>query len=305
METILDLGLDANLDIMDTCDISSSSTSPADHNIDLLEIEIGYDAVNEMLCDAGNFSLHCEADSDPVLDQREAGQAVVDGSSRVGSTILAAMPTKVEKDSAEVFSETFQQNAGALEDSPEFASSSFPFVNLSNHMESSTSLPVCHSTDAESCRPSQAALKLKIRENCKNGVSKVQKVCAYEFCPSPLHSNKWRLVTPDTTAGGRDWHPLLGMTLCDSCYSTYRKHGTFIRSVRTAEGWARFDERSKEKIVDPNKVKPSAGQKRSRCVLSQPSAAKDLVGKPAGLRCTPRARTGGVVVSRCAPVVLV
>jgi len=56
-----------------------------------------------------------------------------------------------------------------------------------------------------------------------------------------LHSKKWRVVTPGTSAGGRDWEPLVDQTLCDSCYSTYRKHGTFVRSVRTNEGWFRVD----------------------------------------------------------------
>lgn len=30
--------------------------------------------------------------------------------------------------------------------------------------------------------------------------------------------------------------------LCDSCYSTFRKHGTFVRAVRTSKGWVRLDE---------------------------------------------------------------
>ena len=81
----------------------------------------------------------------------------------------------------------------------------------------------------------------KKESTAKLSAAKPQKQCAYECCPSPLHSNKWRVVTPDTTAGGRDWTSLMGKTLCDSCYSTFRKHGTFIRSVRTPEGWTRFD----------------------------------------------------------------
>jgi hypothetical protein len=36
----------------------------------------------------------------------------------------------------------------------------------------------------------------------------------------------------------------VGQTLCDSCYSTYRKHGTFVRSVRTNDGWLRACEGS-------------------------------------------------------------
>ena len=31
----------------------------------------------------------------------------------------------------------------------------------------------------------------------------------------------------------------MGKTLCDSCFSIFRQQGTFIRSVRTSEGWTR------------------------------------------------------------------
>jgi len=64
-------------------------------------------------------------------------------------------------------------------------------------------------------------------------------LCCYTHCPAPMHSKKWRIVTKDTNAGARNWMRLVGLTLCDSCYSTFRKHGTFIRSVRTSEGWSR------------------------------------------------------------------
>ena len=63
----------------------------------------------------------------------------------------------------------------------------------------------------------------------------------YQHCPSPMHSRKWYVVTSTTVAGGRDWSSLCGMTLCDRCYTFYRKHGTFIRPVRTLHGWASFD----------------------------------------------------------------
>jgi len=70
---------------------------------------------------------------------------------------------------------------------------------------------------------------------------KPQKICSYQNCPAPLQTKKWRKVTPDTTAGGRNWALLVSQTLCDSCYSTYRKHGTFARSQRCANGggWSR------------------------------------------------------------------
>jgi hypothetical protein len=87
---------------------------------------------------------------------------------------------------------------------------------------------------------------------------KPQRMCMYEHCPSPMHSSKWRVVTATTVAGGRDWQSLFGMTLCDSCYSTYRKHGTFIRSVRTTEGWARFDHSAQTHILNkPSKKRVS------------------------------------------------
>ena len=42
----------------------------------------------------------------------------------------------------------------------------------------------------------------------------------------------------------------MGQTLCDSCYSTYRKHGTFVRSVRTNDGWLRACEGSPQNFDD-------------------------------------------------------
>ena len=86
---------------------------------------------------------------------------------------------------------------------------------------------------------------LKLRECAikrEGGSStKSHKMCCYQNCPAPMQTKKWRTVTPGTTAGGRDWTLLLNQTLCDSCYSTYRKHGTFARSQRCANGggWSR------------------------------------------------------------------
>ena len=44
---------------------------------------------------------------------------------------------------------------------------------------------------------------------------------------------------------------LVGQTLCDACYSTFRKHGTFVRSIRTNDGWSRSG-------IDAQKSAPSA-----------------------------------------------
>ncbi len=57
-----------------------------------------------------------------------------------------------------------------------------------------------------------------------------------------MQSKKWRTVTKCTSAGGQSWDSLVGKMLCDSCYSTFRKHGTFVRAVRTSKGWVRMDE---------------------------------------------------------------
>jgi hypothetical protein len=101
----------------------------------------------------------------------------------------------------------------------------------------------CASDGNRESSPDSLDNPLRLRESAiKRGCgTKGQKMCCYQHCPSPLHSKKWRVVTPGTSAGGRDWEPLVDQTLCDSCYSTYRKHGTFVRSVRTNEGWFRVD----------------------------------------------------------------
>lgn len=111
----------------------------------------------------------------------------------------------------------------------------------SGHIDDSNALS--DSSGGRSSSPSSASLDnpLKLRESAMLGgaVNKGQKICCYQMCPSPMHSKKWRIVTEGTSAGGRDWDALVGKTLCDSCYSTFRKHGTFVRSIRTNDGWSR------------------------------------------------------------------
>jgi hypothetical protein len=118
---------------------------------------------------------------------------------------------------------------------------------------------------------------LRLRESAiKRPASiKGQKICCYQMCPSPLHSKKWRVVTMGTSAGGRDWEPLVGQTLCDSCYSTYRKHGTFIRSVRTTEGWSRVDSSGSQPantIVNIKPKKPTQAPVKRHRVSENPDA---------------------------------
>ena len=128
------------------------------------------------------------------------------------------------------------------------------------HSESSHDSTVGRTSSTDSENP------LKLRDSATKRVAgmKGQKVCCYQLCPSPLHSKKWRIVTRGTSAGGRDWEPLVGQTLCDSCYSTYRKHGTFVRSVRTNEGWFRVDSSGSQptNICEKPKKAPQAAKRQ-------------------------------------------
>ena len=131
------------------------------------------------------------------------------------------------------------------------------------------SSPVTATATDKPCKGRKAAAK---SSNCK------QRQCMYEHCPSPMHSSKWRVVTETTVAGARDWQPLCGMTLCDSCYSTYRKHGTFIRSVRTPEGWARFDHSAQTHILNkPTKKRTAPAPRPAK--RSRPASSVEPVVK--------------------------
>ena len=160
----------------------------------------------------------------------------------------------------------------------------------SGHIDDSNALS--DSSGGRSSSPSSASLEnpLKLRESAMLGgaVNKGQKICCYQMCPSPMHSKKWRIVTQGTSAGGRNWEPLLGQTLCDSCYSTYRKHGTFTRSMRTNEGWIRVDGVRVREFVDatfaakPQPRSPKISGKRPRAP-GHPADASSARGQPHGM----------------------
>ena len=80
----------------------------------------------------------------------------------------------------------------------------------------------------------------RLDESHLKGLTSKGRMCFYRDCPAPTHSKKWRIVSKKTSAGNRNWAWMIGQTLCDSCYSTFRKHGTFVRSVRTQSGWLRI-----------------------------------------------------------------
>lgn len=103
------------------------------------------------------------------------------------------------------------------------------FESSANHSDSSheSTIVLLSSTDLENPLTHHNSDTMHVAGR------KSQRVCWYELCPSRLNSKKWRIVTRSTRAGGRDWGPIVGQTLCDSCYSTYHQYGSFVRSVRT------------------------------------------------------------------------
>lgn len=108
---------------------------------------------------------------------------------------------------------------------------------------------------------------------------KSQSMCSYSNCPLPYQSNKWRTVTAETGAGGQDWTPLMGKLLCDSCYSTYRKHGTLVRSVRTSEGWSRIDV---DGTCRPNTTQHAAKKRqRAECASGEHVKARRIAAEAA------------------------
>eukprot|EP00282_Hemiselmis_andersenii_P021674 CAMPEP_0172029344 /NCGR_PEP_ID=MMETSP1041-20130122/18085_1 /TAXON_ID=464988 /ORGANISM="Hemiselmis andersenii, Strain CCMP439" /LENGTH=69 /DNA_ID=CAMNT_0012685509 /DNA_START=90 /DNA_END=296 /DNA_ORIENTATION=- len=56
----------------------------------------------------------------------------------------------------------------------------------------------------------------------KDGATK----CTYAQCARPEQSIQFIPIDKNTTAGGQDWTPLNGETLCRACYLRYMKRGT-------------------------------------------------------------------------------
>jgi len=56
--------------------------------------------------------------------------------------------------------------------------------------------------------------------------------CAYAHCHrSQNPSNRFYKIEAGRTSGGQDWSPLVGYTLCTTCYCRYERTGTLERSV--------------------------------------------------------------------------
>ncbi len=58
-----------------------------------------------------------------------------------------------------------------------------------------------------------------------------RKRCSYAKCLKPTESCKFHTIKSNFEAGGRDWSPIAGMVLCNTCYAQYRARGTLERGV--------------------------------------------------------------------------
>ena len=54
--------------------------------------------------------------------------------------------------------------------------------------------------------------------------------CTYMGCKNPTESRQFVQIDGASTAGGRDWSPLAGSVLCNSCRLQYRAKGTLERT---------------------------------------------------------------------------
>jgi len=125
------------------------------------------------------------------------------------------------------FQQISKLTAGAASDGAVEAGASTPLLPSRQ-----TSPRVSERTKAHlTRRPTESAGGERPNKKCR--MEERQKMCSYAQCPAPLHSKKWHVINMDTCAGEQDWVPLVGQTLCDSCYSTFRIYGSFIRTVRT------------------------------------------------------------------------
>jgi hypothetical protein len=100
------------------------------------------------------------------------------------------------------------------------------------------------------------------------------------------HAWEYSLSLSNRDSERQDWGPLIGQTLCDSCYSTFRKHGTLVRSVRTAEGgWARSSSSDAHALAGgagsaPRASRPFGANAAKRRAAAAAAAAAAPLGEP-------------------------
>eukprot|EP00960_Hanusia_phi_P048921 759257-Hanusia_phi.AAC.2 len=84
------------------------------------------------------------------------------------------------------------------------------------------------------------------------------KLCEVDLCPLPQPAKRWHTITDKTVAGGRDWTRHIGITICDACFSFFRRNGTFDRSFRKPE-----ETKSLCKPTEPSPSKPAEASSAS------------------------------------------
>lgn len=83
--------------------------------------------------------------------------------------------------------------------------------------------------------PSAAASTSPATAKNSNSRGSGQKRCHNVDCSRPDSSRIFYSIGPASKAGGRNWAPLCGMTLCEACYETYRRHGTLKKSKKKGQ----------------------------------------------------------------------
>ena len=108
------------------------------------------------------------------------------------------------------------------------------------------------------------------------------KLCEVDLCPLQQPAKRWHTITDKTVAGGRDWTRYIGITICDACFSFFRRNGTFDRSFRKPEETrspCKLAESSPSKQPEPSGVSiPRDKKKDKSCAkllqIQQPTTLK-------------------------------
>ena len=75
--------------------------------------------------------------------------------------------------------------------------------------------------------------------------------CHYKKCPTAIRK-RFVKITSATSARGRDWQALVGMTLCNPCYCWYGSHGTLERSNPAQDSSAKSHPGKKDSDHSPS-----------------------------------------------------
>ena len=70
------------------------------------------------------------------------------------------------------------------------------------------------------------------RMSVSKSTSATAGTCTYIKCQRPAGSSQIFTIEKSTSAGGHDWTPLIGQSLCTACFYRYKRRGTLEKSVR-------------------------------------------------------------------------